>query len=147
MEGFCESDPNLTQLTPTVCHYLEQSFFQLMVEIQLIFHSLTSPKGNTNKGKNILRLSVFRQIGLVSFFLFFPYSVYKWFHSLPHWVKFHQYTCCGWAAFPWQSLSKVWVIVKIGWCTEESREKKNQISGISLMSSRGYLCQPVTSKA
>lgn len=73
-----ESHLILTQLTPTVCHYLGQSYLQLTAGIQLIFHSLTSPpNGSTKNGKKTLRLLVLRQWGVFyfSFLFFFPYSV------------------------------------------------------------------------
>lgn len=77
MEALCESDLILTQLIPTVCRYLGQSYFQLVAGIQLIFHSLTSPpNGSTKNGEKTLRLLVLRQWGVFYFsFFFFPYSV------------------------------------------------------------------------
>lgn len=111
MEALCESDLILTQLTPTVCCYLELSFFQLTAEIQLVLRSLTShppPKRGRKEGKKTVGLLLFGEWGLFSFALLFrPVLRYKSLHSLPCWMKFHQYTCCGWTAFLWQSLNTV----------------------------------------
>lgn len=121
---------SLTWLAPTVRPSLEQSFFKLTTEIQLIFHSLPSlphPKGSTREGKKTLRLLVLREWGLFHFSAFFPPILsYKWLHSLCCWVKFHQYACGGWTAFLWR-----WLNTLTGWySTEERAEDKHKSVGL-----------------